>query len=173
MSDFFPSSYELPKGSSNYMRLEQGENRFRVLSEHPITGWLYWTQDNKPVRLREFPKEMPLQIKVRDQAASWEKGVKHFWDFAVWDYASKSIKILEITQATIQNSLDSLFHDKDWGHPKSYDILITRTGESMDTEYQTIAKPHTALLDAIVEAYKSKNINLEALYDSKDPFAKS
>ena len=44
---FLPENYKSPEG--NYMKLQDGENTFRVLSS-AIVGWEYWNRDNKPVR---------------------------------------------------------------------------------------------------------------------------
>ena len=39
---FLPKGYELPVSDGGYMKLEKGENKFRVLSE-AITGQEVWT----------------------------------------------------------------------------------------------------------------------------------
>ena len=54
-SEFLPEGYEAPQGTGNYMKLQSGENKFRILSK-PIIGWLDW-KDNKPHRFRM--KERP------------------------------------------------------------------------------------------------------------------
>lgn len=167
---FLPENYTAPKPNSNYMKFQQGDNRFRVLSEHPIIGYEYWTPDNKPIRSKEMPKEQPENMRIRDPKMHWMTNVKHFWAFVVWDYSDQKLKILQITQASIQNSLTGLFKDKDWGHPSTFDIVITKTGEKMETRYQVTPKPHAPLSPA-QEAAKKQKVNLNALYESGDPFA--
>lgn len=95
---------------------------------------------------------------------------KHFWAFAVWNYTDKKVQILEITQKTIMRSILALTKDEDWGDPKEYDIVVTRTGEDLNTEYNVTPKPQKELDEGILRFYKDLNINLEALYDGADPF---
>lgn len=167
---FLPDNYTPPKTGGNYMKLEQGDNRFRVLCEHPIIGYEYWTLDKKPIRTKDMPREKPENMEIRDKKKHWMTNIKHFWAMIVWDYADQKLKILQITQSTIQNSLLGVFKDSDWGHPSSYDIVINRTGESKETRYQVTPKPHKPLTDEQKEAQKQP-VNLNALYDSEDPFA--
>jgi hypothetical protein len=173
MSDFFPTeNYEVPKGQSNYMRFQEGINRFRVLSS-AIVGYEYFTQDNKPVRSKDAPETIPSDIKKDGK-------VKHFWAFAVWNYqVSKNekgehvgaVQVLEITQNTIMKPMMALINNSKWGNPKKYDIAITKTGEGLDTEYTTQAEPPIGEPEQeIKDAYGKININLEALYDGEDPF---
>ena len=169
--DFLPSAYTPPAASSNYMRFVPGENRFRILSDKPIIGWEYWTADRKPIRLKVYPERMPENIKLNDPGKHWQAAVKHFWAFAVWSYREEAVQILQINQVSIQSALTGIFQDKDWGHPKGYDISVMRTGEGMDTEYQVLTKPHKPLSKDIEAEYKMKPVHLEALFKSEDPFA--
>ncbi len=173
MSDFLPNDYTPPKQTSNYMKLEPGENVFRILSEKPIIGYEYWTTENKPVRSEKMIKERPVDLKVSNENFHWTAAVKHFWAFVVWDYSGEDIKILEITQASIQTPLTSLFKNEDWGHPSDYDITINREGEGMETRYSVMPKPHKELSEEIKKAFSSKKVNLEALFSSDDPFAET
>jgi len=163
---FLPSSYKVPVSSGNYFKLQDGENTFRVLSS-AIIGWEYWTTVNKPVRNKEKFNDIPEDIKIgKDGKIS----IKHFWAFVVWDYQDKAIKILEITQQTIQKPIKALVDNPKWGDPKKYDISITRSGEGFETEYSVMPNPHTEIKVEVQEAYKNKSVNLEALYSGKDPF---
>lgn len=47
------------------------------------------------------------------------------------------IKILKLTQVTIQDAILNLAHDENRGDPKNYDIMINRRGSGFDTEYVT------------------------------------
>ena len=164
-NDFFPSSdYKVPS-TSNYMKLTEGEHNFRVLSS-AIVGFEYFNRDNKPVRYREYPEEIPNDIKSDGR-------LNHFWAFAVWNYEAKRIQILEITQKSIQMPMQALINNPKWGNPKGYDITITRKGTGMqDTEYAVMPNPHSELDLAIIETYKRVQPNLEGLFDGLDPFAK-
>ncbi len=158
---FNEPSYKIPT-TSNYMKLQQGENTFRVMSS-AINGWEYFTNDNKPIRSKETPEE------VHDMKAGGT--IKHFWAFVVWNYQAKRLQIFEITQKTIMSPLLDLINNPKWGHPKGYDITITRKGTGMsDTEYSIFPTPHIAVDEDIAKAFDKAKINLEALYEGLDPF---
>ena len=165
--NFFPSEdYKVPV-SSNYMRLSDGENTFRVLGS-AVVGFEYWTENNKPVRSKEMPRQIPMDIKLDKEGKP--SAIKHFWAFPVYNYEAKKVQILELTQKGIMNTIKSYIDNKKWGNPKGYDIVITRTGAGFDTEYQTIANPHSEIPQDILVELSGKTINLEALFESKDPF---
>ncbi len=160
---FLPPDYQAPKSASNsYMKLQDGENKIRILSQ-PIFGWEDWVE-NKPVRYRFNQKP----AKAHDP----KKAVRHFWMFIVWNYLEERIQILSITQATIRTNLEALCKDEDWGDPYFYDIKITRKGEGTDTEYMVNPCVPKATPKEAIEAFKAAPCNLEALFDNADPFSK-
>lgn len=165
--NFLGEDYKLPE-TSNYMRFKEGDNTFRVLSS-AITGWEYWNIDNKPVRRKETWNTVPDDIKTEKDGSV---RINHFWAFVVWNYEAQKVQILELTQKGIMKYIQGLTKNPKWGDPKGYDIVINRTGSGFDTEYTPTAEPHSKLDDKIVKQYESMKINLEALYDGKDPFGK-
>ena len=165
MNTFLPEGYQAPVSASGYMKLQDGDNQFRVLSS-AITGYEYWTNDNKPVR-SPYPFENTPNIKTVDGKIS---RVKHFWAFVVWNYATKAVEILEITQSSIQNAISNLVADADWGDPMAYDIKISRSGAGLETEYAVSPKPAKKIDTEIVAAFGDKKITLEKLYKSENPF---
>jgi hypothetical protein len=165
-NDFFPEAdYKIPT-TSNYMRFSEGDNTFRVLSS-AITGWEYWTKDNKPVRRKETWSEVPDDIKEEKDGSV---RINHFWAFVVWNYDAKSVQILELTQKGIMKYIQGLTKNAKWGNPKGYDITVNRTGSGLDTEYTCMANPHSELDTDIIEIAKKKYVNLNALYSGADPF---
>lgn len=167
-----PPGYSVPKAPSPYMKWQEGNNKFRVLSDQMITGYEWWTNANKPVRSRTFPTQEPLDIKV-DPSKGWQSSVKHFWAFVVWNYETKAVEILEITQSSIQNALESLFNEEQWGHPNGYDITVKRDGKGMDTEYAVLPNPHKPMTAEQKTALENKPVQLEALFDGGNPFGGS
>ena len=164
--NFFPSeNYKIPS-ASNYMKLIEGKNKFRILSS-AIVGYIYWNTDNKPVRSKDPFEEIPNDIKV-DKEGKFR--INHFWAFVVWNYEAKKVQILELTQKGIMGAIKSYVDEESWGNPKSYDLVVTRTGSGFDTEYQTIANPHSPVPVEAEKEYAGKKINLEALYHGADPF---
>lgn len=167
MKSFLPKDYEAPKNMNggSYMRLEDGDNKFRILSE-AITGYEVWTVDNKPLRYRDYPKSMPANIRP-------DTKVKHFWAFVVWNYKAEQVQILEITQSSIRDQIHEYYKMEEYGEPMGYDIKITRKGEGLDTEYTVQAFPPKAMAGNITAAYEAKKINLDALFDGGNPFEDS
>lgn len=171
---FLPADYTPPASTGHYMKLLKGESRFRVLSS-AIVGNEYWTTDKegkrKPVRV-----PMGVKINTEDLESSDGDGIKHFWAFTVIDRADGEIKILELTQKSIQKLITSLVQDEDWGDPKQYDILITRKGDGMETEYTVNPKPAKPLEKEIEhkwQALQTEGFSLEELFAGGDPFTPS
>src|SRR3990167_11455266 len=107
MSDnLLPDKYEVPQKTGNYMRFQDGENKFRFLSSS-LLGWETWQElpdgGRKPLRT---PIDKPFSA---DQVEGGDPmNIKHFWAVVVWNYAEEKIQILEITQKGIQKSLRAL-----------------------------------------------------------------
>lgn len=163
---FLEKDYNVPQGSSNYMKFLEGPNKFRILSS-AIVGYEYWTTENKPVRQKEKFKMIPNDIKLKSDGMPSE--FKHFWAFVVWNYQEKMVQILEITQATVQRQLKIKIDNRE-GKFDANDFIVTRTGKGMETEYDTDVADPTPVTEEIVAAYAGKYINLEALYSGADPF---
>lgn len=167
MSDsFLPKGYEAPVSGSGYTKLQDGDNVIRILSS-AIVGFEYWDKDNKPVRSAEPFTETP---NIKSDKEGKPQKAKHFWAFAVWNYGTKAVEIMQITQKSIQSAISNLVADADWGDPKKYDIKITRSGAELTTEYAVSPKPAKALTAAIEKEYADKKINLDALYTGANPF---
>jgi len=160
---FLPTNYEVPSAGDKYAKFKQGDNRFRILAS-PILGYEWWIDGEngrKPVRTR---MGNPIPVEFAEE-------YKHFWAMPVWNYQTEKVQILEITQKSIQKALKALAQDEDWGSPINYDVVVSKSGEGLETEYQTTPKPAKTLDPAISKAFKELSINLEALYDGADPFA--
>lgn len=159
---FLPQGYQAPRSSNNFMKLQDGENKIRILSA-PILGWEDWI-DMKPVRFQMENKPA--------RSFDPKKPVKHFWAFIVWNHNEEAIQILHVTQASIRNAIEALCNDQDWGAPYFYDIKIVKKGEKMDTEYLVNPTPHKPTDKYLVEMFNEKRCNLNAIFDNVDPFDK-
>src|SRR3990167_9896089 len=148
---FLPDEYEVPAGEDRYMKFEMGENKFRILAS-PILGWEYWNADEKggrkPLRFR---MDEEIDVSTLDEPDK----AKHFWAMPVWNYKQEKVQILEITQKGIQRTLRALAKDKEWGSPLEYNISVVRTGESLQTVYETMPSPHKPLDEKIKKAYEA------------------
>lgn len=162
--DFFPQGYELPKKTGEFMKLEQWKNKFRVL-QAPIVGYIDWDnswEKKKPVRTAT--KQEPLNPNDDQQQP------KHFRAFKVWNYKTGSVEILEITQWGIQNDIMNYIKTPEYWSALWYDIEITKTGEKKLTRYAVVAMPPKEASKDIIIASNKTPVNLEALFDNKNPF---
>ncbi len=160
-----PEGYEVPQSPSNYMKLAEGANKFRVLTA-PIMGYEYWNSKNKPIRSKEYPTEV-ADIKKDGK-------IKHFWAMVIWNYKEKKLQIAEFTQATIQEAMLALAQNEDWGNPSGYDITISaKDAGTMEVVYTVQPSPHKPIPPEAIEAFETAQINLKALYAGDDPFAPS
>jgi len=167
-NEFLPKNYSVPSSGGNYMKFKQGDNNFRILSS-AIIGYEYWTTENKPVRSKEQFKETPNAKEDKDGKVS----IKHFWAFVVVDLDDSVIKILEVTQLSIQNIIKSFVDNKTWGDPKGYDLNVNRAGEGLETKYTVMPSPHSPVDKDVEFEYKSMEIDLNALYTGDNPFEKA
>lgn len=167
---FLPKGYEPPAQSGGrYLKItKNSEARVRIVSPSPILGWEYWTDDNKPRRLRERPATIPSDVRTSDDGSP-EK-LRHFWAMAVLDYADSTVKIWEVTQATIQRTIADLAGDEDWGHPSGYDLKIKRDDAIGRTTYAVAPVPHKPLSADAKRIVTETAVNLDALFDGGDPF---
>lgn len=166
VAEFLPKNEEIPSGLDKYMKLEQGENKFRVLGS-PVIGYEGWkTQEDGSKRPVRVPKGETMDIDLVDDPEE----IKYFWALPVWNYKTEKIQILMLTQKTILRTILGLSRSKDWGSPLGYDIAVIREGEGMKTEYNVIPSPHKELDKKIEKTWKETKINLELLFENKDPW---
>lgn len=160
--NFIPSDYEAPKSGGGFTKLESGENRMRILSS-PKMMWLEW-RDGKPVRHPFDPNSKPAK---GDDA---KDSVKHAWGLIIWNYKTEKIEVFELDKQDIIAGLTTHAKDADWGHPKKYDVVISKSGEGMKTEYKFVAKPHSEPKQEIIDAFIENPIDLNKLLTGDNPF---
>ena len=173
---FLPKNYKRPDNSKQFLKLEQGENRFRIISS-ALLGWGLFSSEKKPIR-KPFDEEFTADEIAEIKPLKYDDGTvstpRHFWVFFVWDYSTKSIKVLEVTQASIMKQMEKLFQDEDYGtNPSTYDIVIDREGTGKnDTTYTLRPKPPKPLAKDIVKIIESNQdkAELSAVLDGKYPF---
>ena len=168
VDNFLPETYEVPATIGNYLKFEDGDNTFRILSS-PILGYEYWI-DTKDGKRQPIRKRMTEDLKLAEIPEPDK--VKHFWAMVVYNYDVKKIQILEITQKSIQRVLRGLAKNVKWGSPKEYDIVINKTGEKLETKYTVTPDPKAPLDKKIAKEYEESDIKLDELFSGGDPFAK-
>lgn len=172
---FLPEGYQIPS-TSQYMKFENGVNTFRILDK-PIMGMEFWVTktDDKGVTKR-YPerRRMGETIKMTELEINPESGKidspQHFWAMPVWNYKNKSVQILEIKQKTVLEAIKSYIDNPKWGSPTEYDITVSKSGEKLTTKYLVDHDPKEPIDKEIIKQYKDLGINLNALYEGKDPF---
>lgn len=169
---FLPADYTIPV-QSNYMKLQEGVNRFRILAS-PILGMEYWKTlaDGKrtPIRKRMGEKINVAELEINPQSGKLETP-QHFWAMPVYNYQDRKVQILEVKQTTILKALKSYIDNPKWGSPLAYDIVVSKEGQGLKTEYTVDHDPKEDVDKAIMDEFMGLNINLEALFDGQDPFA--
>lgn len=164
---FLPANYtKVPKTGGSYLnKFEEGETKIRILSP-AITGYEYWTHEDKPVRLKEAPSEMPSDLRP----GKFGKDINHFWAMIVWNFKEAKIQIMQINQSTIQEGILDYHMDPEWGDPMEYNITIVKTIKNDFTKYTVKATPPSELPVEAAQAFSEQNIDLTALYRGEDPF---
>lgn len=166
---FVPENYEPPAtGGGGYTKIELGENRFRILSA-PLMMWVTW-EAGKATKIK-YAGDSNKPAKPTGENGS----VKHVWGLVVWNYGTSCIEVLELDKQTLIAPLLSHSKDKDWGHPKGYDVIFKKEGSGRDgTKYSFMPKPHTPLGEEAKEAYLANPIDLnQLLVADGNPFLSS
>ena len=159
---WLPDNIHEPKAGSYLKPLKGKQNRVRIINDKPLVGHVQWTSDKKPVRWK---------LGDPRPEADYGEGTKPrvFIACVVWNYEERTTQVWEITQRTLQESLDTYTRDPDFGHPANYDLKITRKGEGMDTTYSMVPMPGEQNED-VVNAIAELRVNLDALLNGEDPF---
>lgn len=164
---FLPSDYKTPETTGKYLKFKEPETRFRILSSNPLLGYVGWrTEGNK-----RKPVRKPMGASWTDSEVDDNK-TRHFWAVAVFNYSLARVQVLEITQSTIQKAIESFVKDPDYGDPVGYDIVVRKSGEGMDTEYQVMPKPPKKADKVIITAWDAMQdkFDLSRLYAGGDPY---
>lgn len=171
---FLPKNYKAPAGSNDYLTLEEGDNRVRIITD-AVIGWEGW-KDNKPFRREGIEKNIEDNEVDIDQKYGGKPKVGPFWGFLVYDYASEAVKIYTLTQKTIMKAIQGLVDDEDWGDPKGYDIGIEKTVKGGKTSYSVKPYPPSKMKKEAVDKIKGTELDIQNVFredeDEDSPKAK-
>lgn len=155
-------------GGGDYFKPEKGQNKILIVGD-AVTGYEYWTQDDKPVRSKEKFETTP-NIKVRTvDGVEKADTQKFFWAMPVYDYKDDTFKLWQVTQKGLRDNLASLQANPDWGNPiGAYTISIDRQGENLTTKYTVVANPvkdekAKAAIEEIMARYAENPMDAEKL----------
>jgi hypothetical protein len=149
-------SWEDVKSTDKFDRLEiaVGTNLVRILEPSPYYFHEHWIELTAGPRKLYCSGENCLICKEGILAA------KRYY-IPVWDYKSKSVKILE-GGSQIFNGLKNYHMDPDYGNVTGYDIKIVREGTGIDTKYNIMPSPPKETTRELTPEMKE---SLEALGD--------
>lgn len=147
---------------------EEKELRIRFVGEG-ITGHEAWTTNNKPLRWRVLPEELPSNIRVDDNGS---QSTKFFMTGIVYDYEAEIFRVLQISQKTVLENIYKYMKDEDYGDLTGYDLVITRKGSGKETKYSVLAKPPKPLAAAVDAEFKELGWKLDYVFENKNPWDK-
>jgi hypothetical protein len=171
VTSFLPADYELKESGSDFLKFEDGDTKFRILT--PATIFVEGWKDGKPFR-RTGPgasidaSEVDLDFKYD---ANGRPKISEGWAFYVYSHADEKVMILSVTQQTIKKGILTFTSDPDWGSPTDYDLTVTRTDSNGKISYSVKPSPAKPLLKKaqdIVEAAEEsfdivKALSIEAV----------
>jgi hypothetical protein len=133
---FLPIGFEpAAAGGGDFLKMpEDGDSIRFVPLGRAVTGFLYWTADNKCHRSATQFADTP-GIKEGDS-------VKKFLLFNVYDLDTQEVKLLEITQVSVQRQIVALANAGDYTfNDGSTGFRVSRTGKALKTTYTTQSTP--------------------------------
>jgi hypothetical protein len=164
-----PQDVTIPKSSGQFVKLQEGKTRVRVLS-NAVVGWEGW-KNNKPFRHEgNVCKIKPEQVDLNQNG---NPNINYFWAFVVWNYTEKKLQIWEITQKTIMTVLKDFEDSNDWGDLKLYDIEVSKTKVGDKTTYTTIGIPPKPVSEEIKNLYASTEIDLSKMFSGDYPITET
>lgn len=189
MTNFFPENFKYLREDSksnkpywSFFKKEAGDYKFRILGP-PIGGWIDWktemveVEDKETGKLVTKEKKTPIRTTPDNKRPPINPKVepKKFWSYPIWNYQTARVEIWEIQQISINDRIEALAKDQDFGIPTAYDIKVTKIikplpGDKKKVEYVVNALFPKELPNDIVQAIKATPYRLEALYEGKDPF---
>ena len=176
-SDLFLNPSSTPDG---------GSVRFSPVGDAALDLFEIWGRsgEGKPVCLRfsDEPTAKELADRAADEgvqlidkqgAPTKIKAALAFW---VWNYETSSVQLFYASQASILETLASLFSDEDVAEdPGAWDLELSRNGQGLDTRYSVVLKPGKrkgtvkAEVDAAWAECEKAGYNLSALISGGDP----
>jgi len=128
------------KTGSSYMKLEQGNNVVRIITQ-PYVFTVCWIKDPQGV-----PRKVRSALVPGCPLVKRGEKLQKRWYVGVINRKTAKAEILEISSQII-SALKDLASDPDWGNPKGYDVDVRRGTPNSQPLYRVIAKPAKPLTD--------------------------
>jgi hypothetical protein len=133
---FLPVGFEpATAGGGDFLKMpEDGDSIRFVPLGRAISGWLYWTEDKKCHR-SATPFAATPGMREDDK-------VKEFLLFNVYDLDTQEVKLLEVTQVSVQRQIVALATAGDYTfNDGSSGFRVSRIGKALKTTYTTGPTP--------------------------------
>lgn len=166
---FLPKGYNAPASETSYMKFEDGDNKFRILTA-PVVGWEGW-KDQKPFRRKAEAPDYEVNIEedeVDPNKFTGEPDIRHFWAFVVYDYAKKKVALLEITSKKVMKILENLSADADWGDPRGYDVTVVKSEKGGQTSYDVKPAPPKKMSEEVSDAFDASELDAENIFQTEN-----
>ena len=133
-------------------KLGDGDSyRVAIVSESPLEYWTVWGESDegqkKPFRFAQEPSADDITADLGEfkQRMNYEgtelEKPKFGLSFFCFDHADAKIKVFEITQKTLIKELDNISQQEDYANIHDWDLVISRSGLKMNTEYKILPAP--------------------------------
>ncbi len=187
---FLPANYEMPTKNDQFMKLETGDNKFRILSDL-YEGYIFFAEGEKdgstvPVRKRiirdangEIPKnarfKLEEMIALKAKKSTDKKSItgieeqKYFWLFLVYNHLKKRFQVLEISQICLIKPMQAKMKKKNFEDPSKYDFEISKAGSGFGTEYILDSGLLEELPEEVLEELKTLKYSVEAIFEGGYP----
>ena len=160
-----PKDTKIPTSSGQFAKLQDGKNKFRILSDIVI-GFEGW-KDKKP--FRHEGDVCLIKDNQVDLNQNGKPAINYFWAMAVWNYQENKVQVLQLIQKTIMAPLYDMEQNEDWGDLKNYDIEINRKKEGDKVTYTVLGIPPKPLSEDIQKAYQESKLDLSKLFAGEYP----
>ena len=178
-------------GNGGYMsasKLGDGESfRVAILSDESLEYWTIWGENEsgtkKPFRFTDEPSDTEIKAELGEftQRQNYEQtGLekpKFGMSFFVYDYSDDKVKVFEITQKTLIAKLDEISQSDDYEDFAAWDMVFSRKGMKMSTEYSILPGPRKKgsqeKIDAAWSEAQAKGYDLQQLLVGGSPFGEA
>ena len=139
-------------GYLNPSKIQSGGNvRFALLDDQPLEFFECWGESSegiKPFRFAEDPspedieEEMGADFKRRlNREGTAPEKVKFAIAVPVYNYDTSSVQILQLTQKSLINELDSISQMEDYADLVAWDFVLGKDGVGLETRYSLRTAP--------------------------------
>lgn len=154
---------EIPKAASQFLQLEEGVVKVRILSDF-IEGYSDFDESTK--------KSATYRVGECPEKAKNPKWFAYFWACSIWNYELEKIQTRQIKSKVAMAKMKALSQDEDRGEITSYDLKVSKTGEGKETKYDVIPANKGPLTPEMTQAYLDANPKLDRMFEGKYPIEK-